>query len=649
MFVRATVLALVAGLTIGAAGAAAKNGANLRVSQLDPAPQSLAAGDSFRVEGKLRNSGKRGSPAKVRVLLSGPQEAVLAELLTGPVPPKSTREFQLNATVPGGLPSGTYRLVACVRKNGTTGKERCRTAKGKIALTGGTAFTPGARSLGDPLFPQTGNGGYDAGHYDIELSYDPVTNLFGAARTTISATATQNLSEFSFDFQDQLEVSSVTVNGQPATFAFAPTPQLGTDPDITQLTKLVVTPPAGIPDGSDFEVVVTYTGEPVLMTDADLSVEGWIPACFNPGPTCDGAFVVNQPNGSQTWFPGNNYPTDKATFETSITVPTSHTAFGIGELDSRVNNGDGTWTWTWGEDDPTPTYLTTATVGLFDYSAGSVPEDQTGRVLPFYTGVDSSYPQSPTKDNVAATQALTGSMLNFLSDEYLPYPLDSIGSVVDRASGVGYALEVQTKPSYAAVGGTSQDISDFTQLHEIAHMWFGNTVTLEQWTDIWFNEGFATWSEWIWDFEENGGTASPADMFDELYANPTFDWAMAPAVLDGDPANLFDSATYDRGAMVVEGTRQILGDDGFDEFVDELFARYGYGNISTQEYIALAEELSGFSGAELDLLGDFYDQWLYGTEQPTILPSDFGPSPRSASDGSPDRLGAAPAFPGDGR
>ncbi|MGZ5347282.1 MAG: M1 family aminopeptidase [Solirubrobacterales bacterium] len=641
----AAVLAIAAGLMLAPAGAVAKSSANLKVKQLDPPPQKLAAGESFRVEGKLRNSGKRGSPAKVRLLLVGPEEVLLKEFTTSRIPPKSTRDFASQVTVPATAPSGEYRLRACTLKQGTSGKERCRTAAGTLALTGATSFTPGSRSLGDPLFPQTGNGGYDVSHYDIELGYDPATNLFDAARTTITAEATQNLSELSLDFQDQLEVSSVTVNGQPAAFAFAPTAQLGTDP-VTQLTKLVVTPPAGIPDGSEFELVVNYTGEPVLMTDADISVEGWIPACFNPGPVCDGAFVVNQPNGAQTWFPNNNYPTDKATFDTSITVPTTHTAFGIGELDSRAVNGDGTWTWSWGEDDPTSTYLTTATVGLFDYATSGGSKDQTGRKLPFYAGIDSSYPEQ-TKDNVEATQALTGPMLNFLSDTYGPYPLDSIGSVVDRASGVGYALEVQTKPSYAAVGNESQDISDSTQLHEIAHMWLGNTVTLEQWTDIWFNEGFATWSEWLWDFEENGGTDSPADMFDALFAAPTFDWALAPAVLDGNPANLFDAATYDRGAMVVEGTRQILGDDGFAEFIDELFDRYAYDNISTQEFIALAEEISGFTGAELELLGEFYEQWLYGTEEPTILPSAFGLSTRGAASG--DRLGALPAFPGDGR
>ncbi len=636
----ATVAAMTASfLLLAAQPASAKPQANFRVTEVSSPPATIAPGASFQATGELRNNGKAAGRARVSLELRGQGPDVELGSVRVRVPAKSEKPFSAQATVPSDTPAGNYTFRACVPKQGKKGKDRCRNG-GEVTVSGPPKqYTPGARTLGDPLFPQTGNGGYDAQSYDIEIDYDPATNLFGSASTTIEAVATQDLSEFSLDFQDQLDVSSVTINGTTASFAFAATPQLGDDPEITQLTKLVVTPAAGIPSGSEFEVVVNYDGEPQLMTDTDFSVEGWIPACRNPGPVCDGAFVVNQPNGAQTWFPGNNYPTDKATFNTSITVPESHVAFGIGELGSRSSNGDGTWTWSWEEDDPTSTYLTTATVGLFDYETNAVFEDSTSRVLPFYGGIDSSY-TTAAKANISGTQSLTSEMLNFLSELYRPYPLDSIGSIVDRASGVGYALEVQTKPAYAAASsqGTpsdpdDDDISESTQLHEIAHMWFGNTITLEEWTDIWFNEGFATWSEWRFD-EENGG-ATTAETFTEYYENDMFvdlddypePWALAPAILDGDPANLFTYPTYDRGAMVIEGTRQILGAEGFDEFVQELFARFAYENISTQEFIALAKEVSGFSGAQLDLLDDFYEQWLYGEVKPTILPEDFPPVP----------------------
>ena len=117
---------------------------------------------------------------------------------------------------------------------------------------------------------------------------------------------------------------------------------------------------------------VKYSGTPEPITDADTSIEGWIPACYplNPPQTCDGAFVVNEPIGAQSWFPSNNYPTDKATFDTLIRVPQGKTALGVGENVGNEDNGDGTVTWHWREDDPTATYLTTATVGDFNYTVG---------------------------------------------------------------------------------------------------------------------------------------------------------------------------------------------------------------------------------------------------------------------------------------
>ena len=263
--------------------------------------------------------------------------------------------------------------------------------------------------------------------------------------------------------------------------------------------------------------------------------------------------------GAQSWFPSNNYPSDKATFETLITVPAAKTALGVGELAAKTDNGDGTSTWHWTEDDPTATYLTTATVGDFIYDEDSMVETSTGRTLPVYNAIDSSAsPAQLTAINTSLAQA--PDQINFLSGLYGPYPFDSTGAVADRASGVGYALEVQTKPHYS--GGFSSgnpSINAGTQLHELAHQWFGNSATLERWSDIWFQEGFANWSEWYWDFVENGG-ADPAVIWADLYATtPDGDWALAPAVLGGDPANLFAFfPTYERGAMTIEGFREIL-------------------------------------------------------------------------------------------
>ncbi len=487
----------------------------------------------------------------------------------------------------------------------------------------------GGRSLGDPLLPQLGNTGYEVEHYTIDLEYDPVANRFTDATTTITAVATVSLREFTLDFQDDLEVVSVRINRRHAHARFEEaTPDLSTDPVVTQPMKLVVTPHrSSRPQaGEEFTIVVRYRGTPREITDPDTSIEGWIRACFplNPPQTCDGAFVVNEPMGAQSWFPSNNYPTDKATFDTLITVPSSKTALGVGELVSRTKHRNGTTTWHWQEDDPTATYLTTATVGDFTYREESMVETSTGRTLPIYNAIDSTAtPAQLTAINTSLAAA--PAQLNFLSDLFGPYPFDSSGAVADRAAGVGYALEVQTKPHYS--GGFSSgnpSININTQLHEIAHQWVGNSVTLETWADIWFNEGWANWATWYWQFDIGTG-ANPADIFDELYAEtPEEDWAIAPAILDGDPANMFASfPTYDRGAMTIQGYREIVGDDVFFAFVQAIQAQFAYGNISTAEFIDVALDSSGFQGADLALLNDYFQQWLYGETKPTILPESF--------------------------
>ena len=274
-------------------------------------------------------------------------------------------------------------------------------------------------------------------------------------------------------------------------------------------------------------MTVDYSGaEPQVFTDPDSSVEGWVPGCFTPTGgtrTCNSYYVVGEPIGSQAWFPSNNYPTEKASFDTDITVPTGKVAFGVGELRATRprTNGDGTSTWRWREDDPTATYLVTASNGDFDY------EETTAGGLPFYSAIDSTG-TAEQKALVKATLARTDEMMDFLADRYGRYPFDSNGALVDRTTGIGYALEVQGKSHYPG-NNAGPRLSDSTQLHEIAHQWFGNSATLQAWNDIWFNEGWAQWSEWDFAFESGADPASPADQFQANYDSATAeDWSMAP-------------------------------------------------------------------------------------------------------------------------
>jgi aminopeptidase N len=499
-----------------------------------------------------------------------------------------------------------------VPKYGTRGPNRCASVPLTVEGSGpGPGETPdppnptaGARTLNDPLLPQIGNGGYDARHYDINLDFDPTANSFNSASTTMRAVATQDLSELSLDFQD-LPVDGVLVNGAAAGFT-----QVDATPALagggTQPMKLVVVPPAPIANGSEFTVEVSYHGEPQVFTDPDGSDEGWIPNAAGS------YFVVGEPMGSQAWFPSNNHPSDKATFSTTVTVPTGYTALGVGERTSGS-----TTTWSWNEDDPTATYLVTASVASTplpgQYSETSITEDLTGRTLPIYDTVAPSAVGSLVAINMLT--ARNKEMIDALGVHYGAYPLDSYGSFWDINPSIGYALEVQTKSHFSSVVGEG------TYVHELAHQWWGNAVTLHDWNDLWFNEGWAQFSDWLFQ-----GPNVPKDNFDDQYANASAgSWSTAPAVLDNDPAKMFSPSfpTYTRGAMTLVGYREIIGTTAFDQFARELQAEFAHGNIDTPQFIDFALDFSGFSGDRLELLDDYFQQWLYGTTKPTLTYADF--------------------------
>lgn len=486
-------------------------------------------------------------------------------------------------------------------------------------------FKPGATSLEDPLFPQIGNGGYDARHYAIDLRVDPTANRLDAGtRTVMTAVATQDLSRFSLDFQRDLTVSAVSVDGQPAQFSQVDAKKrLSKNPKVTQPAKLIVTPAAGIEDGLQFSVAVDYSGVPKVVTDADLSIEGWARACSSPGD-CDGSITVNEPIGAQSWFPSNNYATDKASVETSITVPSSHVALGAGELVSKTSNVDGTTTWNWSEDDPTAPYLLSAAIGLFDYEETSMLEATTGANLLIYDAVDSSG-TTDRKAEVERTVKRTPSMLNFLSKRFGPYPFDSIGTVADWAPEVGYALENQTKPHFTG-DKDGPFVSDATLLHEIAHQWMGDSVSARHWTDIWFNEGWATFAEVFWGAKVNEEKQSPRQFFHAVIASKAGNFELAPAVLDDDPANLFNGfAVYARPGAMIEGYREIVGNKRFFDFARELAERHAYATIGRGRFIKEARAASGLKGRQAKRLVAYFRQWLLREGKPTLTPDDFPP------------------------
>ena len=393
--------------------------------------------------------------------------------------------------------------------------------------------------------------------------------------------------------------------------------------------KLVVDPhPSTRPkEGRDFTVEVTYSGTPEAITDADTSIEGWIRACYPLAApqTCDGAFVVNEPIGAQSWFPSNNYPTDKATFDTLIRVPQGKTALGVGENVGNIDNGDGTVTWRWREDDPTATYLTTATVGDFNYTVDSMTETSTGRTLPVYNAVDST--ATPAQAAAIQDRVEPGSgpaQLPQRPVRALPVRLQRRG----RRPGGRRRLRPRGAGQAALLGRLHLRQPVDQPRHPAARV--GPPVVRQQRhaRDLGghlVQRGLGELERVV--LELPGAGRRRTRLLSSTTSMPT------PRPRTGRSPRPSSTAirrtcstffpTYERGAMTLQGYREIVGDAKFFALANDLLDEYRYGNISTQEFIAEAKKASGLKGAKLNLLDQYFQQWLYGETKPTILPENF--------------------------
>jgi len=446
-------------------------------------------------------------------------------------------------------------------------------------------FSPGAQGGGDPFFPDAGNGGYDVAHYSLNLKYVRASNQL-TGRAAVFARATQNLSSFNLDLRDFYTVSKVTVNLQRASISHSG-------------QELVITPKRGLKRGSAFVVGIEYAGQPEPVVDPDEAIEGWV-------PTEDGAFVVGEPQGTPGWIPVNDSLRDRATFDFAITVPKGKTAIANGVLVSRRDHGD-TTTWRWLAPAPMVPYLATATNGIFQTRF----ERLNGGLRRF----DAVDPQTRVGDDDPPNPALAFERLDpepeivdFFSKLYGQYPFESVGGIIDWAPDVGYALESQTRVNYDRIP------SESTVVHEIAHQWFGDAVGLTVWPDMWLNEGFATWSEWIYDERHGGPTAQ--ERFDEDYATPEDDdffqdlWFPAPNALP-DASVLFSTPVYERGAMTLQALRQKIGDAKFLSLMRTWYRENRGRNVRTADFIRLAERVSR---RDLD---HFFQVWLFEEGRPT--------------------------------
>lgn len=464
------------------------------------------------------------------------------------------------------------------------------TAASLLLLAGtATAAEPGAPGIGDPYYPNAGNGGYDVSHYDIRLNYQPANdNLSGT--TTILAKATQNLSRFNLDFL--LKVDSVRVNNKVAEFS-----QSG--------GELVVDPRGNLHKGAHMTIVVTYSDTP-----SAYAVDGYTSWKRTP----DGALAIDQPDIAPWWFPSNNHPTDKARFDVSVAVPTGVEVISNGIFNGTAQQINGWTRWRYRSLQPQATYLAFIAIGQFEIRQSTAPNGQP---------VLNAYSERLGADYEASVASIerTPEMTEFLETQFGTYPFEAQGGVA--TPGIGFALENQTRSTYDA-GFFRRGANTYVVAHEVAHQWFGDSVSVRGWKDIWLNEGFASYAEWLWSEHVGEGTVQEnSDYVYSLYPADSPFWQVLP----GDPGapNQFHGAVYDRGALTVHALRGEIGDEAFFKLLKQWPSEKRNGNASTEEFIAFAEKLSG---KQLD---ELFQTWLYTPAKPAVAPGAAGFAARAAA------------------
>jgi len=439
----------------------------------------------------------------------------------------------------------------------------------------------GTSGLGDSYYPGFGNGGYDVIHYTLDITVNDISTSDLTAVTTIEAVATQDLLSFNLDFIG-FQIDSVMINGEPAEFS-----RKGQELTIVPLKPLMT--------GQSFTAIIQYNGSPEEMDSVALPVQtGWV--------TVDGgSFVLSEPDGSASFYPVNDHPLDKAIYTFRVTVPNPLEVAANGLLTQTVDNGD-TSTFTFEPRDPMASYLATINIDEFEtetmQSAGGVP------IRNYYS--------ADLPNEVRKPFARQGEMLDFFSQVYGQYPFEVYGSLVLNTS-LGAALENQTMSIYGVDMIDFNDVeeTEATVAHELSHQWFGDSVSVADWSDIWLNEGFATYSEGLW-VEHLDGREALDDWVDYLYTEVTTypDYFVPP----GDPPadDLFNGGVYIRGGLTLHALRLEVGDEAFFEILPTYFERYKNGNAATADFIAVAEEVSGKE------LSAFFDLWLYSETIPPI-------------------------------
>jgi aminopeptidase N len=431
-----------------------------------------------------------------------------------------------------------------------------------------------ASTVIDPYLPKSGNLGYRVSRYELALDYKvSINRLSGSA--TITAATLAELDEFTLDLSEALTASKVLVNGKRvAHFA-------------CRDRKLHIRLSSKLASGAAMSIAVHYHGSPRPFRSL------WGDVGFEE--LTDGALVAGQPNGAASWFPCDDHPSVKASFRIQISADNLYRVVANGRLASRRTRAAQT-EWIYEQPEPTATYLITLQIGTYEMTRLGTTPVQMRAALP-----------ERLRHDFYADFARQPEMMELFVELFGPYPLANGYTVVVTDDDLEIPLEAQGISIFGANHCDGTGASERLIAHELAHQWFGNSVTAGQWRDIWLHEGFACYAEWLWS-EHSGGSSA-----DELAREYHQKLRAAPQDLllcDPGPRDMFDDRVYKRGALTLHALRARLGDQKFFALLKDWTTRYHHSNAVTEDFTGLAANYCSESLAPL------WDSWLYSQAVP---------------------------------
>ncbi|UDY24292.1 M1 family metallopeptidase [Nocardioides sp. Kera G14] len=426
----------------------------------------------------------------------------------------------------------------------------------------------------DPYLPGHGDRSWSARHYDLSLDYTVDENrLRGEAR--ITGVALSDTSRIVVDLAG-LAVAKLTMDGKQPKWA-------------ARGDRLVITPRSPLTEGAEFTLVLKYAGVPRPTIATHHGDAGW-------EELTDGVIVAGQPHGAPTWFPCNDRMDDKAAYRIEVTTQPGYTVVANGDLTARIRRGSGE-TWVYEQDEPMSPYLATVQIGRYELTALDPGEAGVPITIAAVPGADWRPAFGHQPQIMAAFSRLFG-----------PYPFPTY-TVVITDDELEIPLESQSLSTFGRNFLNADWRLNRLVAHELAHQWFGNTVTAASMQDIWLHEGFACYAEWLWSEEAGRETAQAwAERHHQKLSQLPQDLVLG----DPGPADMFDDRVYKRGALLLHALRERIGDDVFFELLRAWVRRHRGSCVTTADFVALAEELSGTS------LGTLFETWLQERSLPGL-------------------------------